>query len=112
MQHSPIANGGTADGLVLAPDQHYRCQQIATVWDYRPTLLFVALRTALVGALALVLAVMPDELLCEWLTAGASVTGLVLLVIDELRQPVDGGLATAVSAVDANGEADPASRYD
>ena len=57
-----------------------------TLWEYRPTVLLVALRTALVALLAVILAVVPDDFICIWLVAGASVIGLLLLIIEELRQ--------------------------
>jgi hypothetical protein len=70
----------------MTPDQHHRLQQVCTSWEYRPTLLFVALRTALVALLAFILAVMPDDFLCGWFVAGASAMGLLLLIVEEIRQ--------------------------
>lgn len=51
-------------------------------------LLLVVVRIAVVALIALVLAIMSEELLIGWLTIGASAVGLLLLIVDELRQRV------------------------
>ncbi|OBB89107.1 hypothetical protein A5760_22950 [Mycobacterium colombiense] len=42
----------------------------------------------MVALLAVVLAIMPDEVLLGWFTFGASAAGLVLLIIEELHERV------------------------
>ena len=61
--------------------------------EWRPTLLLVAVHIALVALMALALAIMSDDLLFfGWLTIGASAVGLLLLIVDELRQRVGGAV--------------------
>lgn len=76
------------NALILSPliHQHKRVQRVTTVKESRPTLLLVVVRIAVVALMALALAIMSDDLLFGWLAIGVSAVGLLLLIVDELRQ--------------------------
>lgn len=73
---------------LAAPNGHNEIQGFDALEECKPTVLFVAVRIGVVALLAMVLAIMPDEVLLGWFTFGASGAGLVLLIIEELHERV------------------------
>jgi hypothetical protein len=73
-------------------------------------MLIIALVLALIGLVALVFAVVTSNELVAWVCIGASVLGVVLLIIDALRerQRHDAGVD---QKVDATGDEDAAVDY-
>ena len=77
-------------------------------------MLIIALVLAVIGLAALVFAVITSNELVAWVCIGASVLGVVLLIIDALRerQRREAGVTTKESAAiegdDSHGEEEPA----
>src|ERR1700748_603100 len=71
-------------------------------------MLIIALVLALIGLVALVFAVVTSNELVAWVCIGASVLGVVLLIIDALRerQRQDAGVGAAAEATDEDAAVD------
>ena len=70
-------------------------------------MLIVALVMALIGLAALVAAVVTSNELVAWVCIGASALGVVLLVVDAVRERKDRRLAALAEQADAAEESDP-----
>ena len=67
-------------------------------------MLIIALVLALIGLIALVFAVVTSNELVAWVCIGASVLGVVLLIVDALRERQGRGAAVPDSDPDSNEE--------
>ncbi len=64
-------------------------------------MLIIALVLALIGLTALVTAIVTSNELIAWVCIGASVIGVLLLIVDALRERSRGGAATSEAEADA-----------
>jgi len=69
-------------------------------------MLIIALVLALIGLVALVFAVVTSNELVAWVCVGASVLGVVLLIVDAVRQRRDAGDIEAGNHLEDEAEAD------
>ena len=69
-------------------------------------MLIVALVLAVIGLAALVTAVVTSNELIAWVCIGASVIGVVLLIVDALRERSKGGPSEEAPSEEAPSEAD------
>lgn len=74
-------------------------------------MLIVALVLAVIGLAALVTAVVTSNAVVAWVCIGASVIGVVLLIVDAIRER-QAGAAEAELAVPDEGESDPGEAID
>jgi hypothetical protein len=73
-------------------------------------MLIVALVLAVIGLAALVTAVVTSNELVAWVCIAASVLGVILLIIDAIRERQRGGAAEAAAAEDAAADGDSIER--